>query len=246
MSKQNKTKHLNRRRFIGTTLTAAAAYSFMPKTTLGKSLGFGMANPDSTFGGVSIGTITYSYRSLPGSNAKETLDYLLQSGLSSCELMSSPVETTAGAPVMDMSAIMGQMGGPGGGAPGGGAPGGGAPGGGAPGGGAPGGGAPGGGAPGGGGGFQMPEGMREAMAKAQEETSEWRESMTSMAIFKEIREMYNDAGVDIRIVKFDNIGQDGMSAKELEYMFNVAKALGARGITTELDEAKAKNLGCSR
>ncbi len=89
----------------------------------------------------------------------------------------------------------------------------------------------------------MPPEMREAFQKAQAETSEWRKSITSMAKFEEIRRMYNDAGLDIHIVKFDNIGGEGVSDEELEYMFNVAKALGAKGITTELDEAKAMKLG---
>ena len=34
-----------------------------------------------------------------------------------------------------------------------------------------------------------------------------------------------------------------MSSEEHEYMFNVAKTMGAKGITTELNEAKAKKLG---
>ena len=61
--------------------------------------------------------------------------------------------------------------------------------------------------------------------------------------FKEIREMYNKARVDINIVKFGKIGGDKVSSEEHEYMFNVAKTMGAKGITTELSETKAKNLG---
>ena len=177
MSKQEKqNRQINRRRFIGIG-TAAAAYSFMPRFVRGNAHGLGMQKPDSIFGGVKIGAITYSFRSLPGKNAEDTLDYLIQCGLSSCELMSGPIEESAGAP----------------------------------------------------------NNRREIPA--------WRKTITSMDKFKEIREMYNNAGVDIDIVKFGNIGGDKVSSEELEYMFNVAKTMGAKGITTELSETKAKNLG---
>ena len=55
------------------------------------------AKPDSVFGGVQIGTITYSFRTLPGS-AEETLKYCLDCGISAIELMSNVAESYAGAP----------------------------------------------------------------------------------------------------------------------------------------------------
>lgn len=61
--------------------------------------------------------------------------------------------------------------------------------------------------------------------------------------FKALRKMYNDAGVNIHIVKFGNIGNNNMSDGEIEYYFNVAKALGAKGITREISEGAAKRLG---
>ncbi len=177
MKKQKKQNgQINRRRFIGIG-TAAAAYSFMPRFVRGNAYKFASEKPDSVFGGVTIGAITYSYRSLPGKNAEDTLDYLVQSGLSSCELMSGAIEISAGAP------------------------------------------------------------------DNRRDISTWRKTMTSMVKFKKIREMYNKAGVDINIVKFGNIGGDKVSSEEHEYMFNVAKTMGAKGITTELNESKAKNLG---
>ena len=219
MKKQNKQNgQINRRRFIGIT-AAAAAYSIMPRFVRGNAYGLGM--PDSTFGGVKIGAITYSFRSLPGTNAEDTLDYLVQCGLSSCELMSGPIEESAGAPVVNIREIMakfrqerpagerdsvpeGQQRR---------------------------------------GRFQMTPEMREAINKKREEIITWRKTIAFMDKFKEIREMYNNAGVDINIVKFDNIGGDEVSSEELEYMFNVTKTMGAKGITTELDETKAKKLG---
>ncbi|UCG28150.1 MAG: sugar phosphate isomerase/epimerase, partial [Bacteroidales bacterium] len=91
--------------------------------------------------------------------------------------------------------------------------------------------------------FQMTTEIREAINEKQKELTDWRKNCTSMDAFEKIREMYNKAGVGINIVKFDNIGAEENSPEEHEYMFNVARALGARGITTELDEAKAKKLG---
>jgi sugar phosphate isomerase/epimerase len=61
--------------------------------------------------------------------------------------------------------------------------------------------------------------------------------------FKALRKLYNDAGVNIHIVKFGNIGSDGMSEEQIDYYFEVAKALGARGITRELSDSAAKRLG---
>ncbi len=53
--------------------------------------------PDSKFGGVQVGVITYSFRALPD-GAKEVLGYCLECGLSGIELMSWTPEGYAGAP----------------------------------------------------------------------------------------------------------------------------------------------------
>ncbi|MDZ7639790.1 MAG: sugar phosphate isomerase/epimerase [Bryobacterales bacterium] len=55
------------------------------------------AKPNSKFGGVQIGVITYSFRSLPQS-APEVLGYITGCGLSAIELMSNVPEGYAGAP----------------------------------------------------------------------------------------------------------------------------------------------------
>ncbi|MGC9326153.1 MAG: sugar phosphate isomerase/epimerase family protein [Candidatus Hinthialibacter sp.] len=85
----------------------------------------------------------------------------------------------------------------------------------------------------------IPSGGRGQKGK---EVRDWRLS-ASMDKFKELRKMYNDAGVNIHIVKFGNIGDGNMPDEEIEYYFNVAKALGAKGITRELSEDAAKRLG---
>lgn len=209
---------IDRRRFIGIA-AAVAAYPFIPRIIRGNHW-ISPEKPNSVFGGVQIGAITYSYRELPGTSAEETLEYLLQSGLSSCELMYGAIEESAGAPNADIMQIItnyrkehppeprdtlpqGEQRMPR---------------------------------------FQMTPELRKIIADKQQEVVEWRKSVVSMDPFKAIRKMYNDAGVKINIVKFDTIGAEGMSAEELEYMFTVAKTMGARGITTELDEKKAKLL----
>ncbi len=186
MKEQDKLS-LSRRGFIGAT-AAVAASTVLPQIAIGA------AKPDSKFNGVQIGTITYSYRGLPGT-AEDILGYILKSGISSVELMGEPVEQFAGIP-----------------------------------------------AGGGRGGRDMTEEQKKAQQKAQEEQLKWRLSV-SMDKFKALRKMFNDAGVNIHIVKFGDIGNKNMPEGQIDYYFNVAKALGARGITRELSEDAAKILG---
>ena len=56
------------------------------------------AKPNSTINGVHVGTITYSYRSMPDQSAEAYLRYVVDSGISQIEFMGAPVEAFAGAP----------------------------------------------------------------------------------------------------------------------------------------------------
>jgi sugar phosphate isomerase/epimerase len=209
---------------------------------------FAQAKPNSLINGVQIGTITYSYRSMPDQSAEATLKYIVDSGISAVELMGGPAESFAGVP-----AGPGRGGGPGGGRAGGGR--------------GPGGRGPAGepapvppgakmgswngkscvipdeGARGGGGGRrggapaeQTPEQAAEqaALRAAQQEQTArlkaWRTSV-SMDPFKKLRKMYNDAGVTI--YAFKQLSTN-MSDEEFEYVFNVAEALGCTHTTLEL------------
>ncbi len=71
---------------------------------------------------------------------------------------------------------------------------------------------------------------------------EWRRS-APVERAREFRKKYEDAGVLIEIVKVD--GLFGMSDEELDYAFNLAKALGGRAISSEISHSKAelKRLG---
>ncbi len=90
----------SRRRFIGK-MGAMGCLSMMPGMLKADFLRLNI--PDSNFRGVQIGVIApFSFRGLPGS-ADDVLGYLLKTGLSSVELMSSAFETYAGAPASQQS-----------------------------------------------------------------------------------------------------------------------------------------------
>ncbi len=207
------------------------------------------AKPDSVINGVQIGAITYSYRSMPDQSGEATLKYVVDSGISGIELMGGPVESFAGAPTS------GRGGGPGAGGRGlegrrgaaaadapppqfnsswNGQPCNAAPPGDAP----P---AARGGGPGGGRRGETTPEQQAAQREAAEKLRAWRSSV-SMDKFKELRKMYNDAGVTIYAWKQLN---PSMSDAEYEYIFNVAEALGCTHTTLELptDEAQLKRIG---
>lgn len=195
MNNSKKSNSISRRKFIGTSATAAAALSLTP-------ISFGCNNssgtmPNSKFGGVQIGAITYSWRSMP-STAEDILKYCVEAGISSIELMGNVAEQFAGIPQGPPRPQRG---------------------------------------------VEMSDEDRaayqEAAAKAMEAQLEWRLSV-SMDKYKELRKMYNDAGVNIHIAKF---APANWTDEEIDYAFNAAKALGAKGITNEIGDEAAKRLG---
>jgi sugar phosphate isomerase/epimerase len=185
--------NLSRREFVAGA-AALAATSMAPKWSRAQ------ATPNSSFEGVQIGAITYSFRSMPGS-AQDLLNYCIECGISSVELMGGPAEAFAGAPEFErLSRPRGAQ--------------------------------------------ATEEALTAYNAKRREQDeilSEWRQTV-SMDKYAELRKMYNDAGVGIHIVKLGDINGN-MPKEEIEYCFNVARTLGARGITTEISEEKAKALG---
>jgi sugar phosphate isomerase/epimerase len=83
--------------------------------------------------------------------------------------------------------------------------------------------------------------QQAAQREAADKLKAWRTSV-SMDPFKALRKMYNDAGVEIYAWKRLS---PNMSNEELEYMFNVAEALGCTHTTLELtdDVAVLRRLG---
>ncbi len=172
-----------------------------------------LAKPNSKFGGVQIGVITYSFRALP-SSAEQVLKYCVDCGISAIELMSNVAESYAGSPVQGGGPAMGPAGQPG---PAGNR--------------APGARAAGQGRGPGGGRPQLTPEQLAARQKAAQELKQWRLSV-SMDKYKAFRKMYEDAGVKIYAFKLPPTMS--MSDQEYEYIWNVGQTLGANHITMEL------------
>ena len=102
MNKQKKTD-VTRRRFIGGA-AAVAALSVVPlsyscsnsETSAVSETAMDDGKPNSKFGGVQCGTITYSFRGLNG--VDETIAACVSAGVSSIELMGNGLEEAIGAP----------------------------------------------------------------------------------------------------------------------------------------------------
>ncbi len=90
--KNKNTNFVSRRRFIGTTAVATAGLAMAPRAFASVK-----GKPNSKFGGVQIGAITYSWRSMP-STAEDILNYCVEAGISSIELMGNVAEEYAGIP----------------------------------------------------------------------------------------------------------------------------------------------------
>jgi sugar phosphate isomerase/epimerase len=95
---KNLNNQISRRKFLGIT-AAATAFSIIPANFSPgtRPVQKKRIKPDSRFGGVQVGAITYSWRSMPGS-AEEVLQYCMQTGISSIELMGDVAENYAGLP----------------------------------------------------------------------------------------------------------------------------------------------------
>jgi sugar phosphate isomerase/epimerase len=239
---------MSRRHFNKTVLGAVPVLAAAQAMPWGAPLfAAAQARPSSRINGVQIGTITYSFRSMPDQSAEATARYCVESGISAIELMSGPIWSYLGQPSRGGGAGSGRAGrgGPGGRGRGavdpatltaswngvacapaqedggrrGAAPGGGRQ---------------------GGRGAQTPEQQAQAAEQAAE-MKKWRESV-SMDRVKALRKIFDDAGVTIYATKTINAN---MSDEELELNFAVAEALGATHTTLELieDEAALKRLG---
>jgi len=205
MENKNKVNNqVSRRKFLGATAaTAAAAATF---SMVPMNMAFGNtpvpapeAKPNSDFGGVKIGAITYSWRSMPG-GADNILKYCVETGISTIELMSGDVEAYLGAPKNPMAGMFGPRPPAPAAAPA--------------------------AAPAPAAATPPPPPQRPkltpeqeaAVAKYNAEIKAWRLAQP-MSKFEEVRKMFNDAGVDIHIVKFS---PSRWSDEEIDYAFKAA------------------------
>ena len=234
MENKNKSKgNLSRRKFLGST-AALAAFSLVPSNLIGRSTSLaGLATgtlPDSKFGGVQMGAITYSWRDMPG-GVENCIKYCTEAGLSSIELMSGDVEDYLGAPKNPMAGMFGPPPPPppppaqpaaaaAAAAPPAGAPATAAP-------------------------AAAPRQRREltpeqqaAVTKYNQDLKAWRISVP-MAKVEAIKKMFDAAGIKIHIVKYSPAR---WSDEEIDYAFKSAKALGAKGVSDELGEDAVKKL----
>lgn len=216
--KENSKRQFSRRKFLGSTATLAA-FSMVPFSLSSKSLPGEKKETGSNFGGVQIGAITYSWRSMPG-GVDNVIKYCKEAGISSIELMSNDVEDFLGAPKNPMAGMFGPPPPPPPPAPGA---------------------TPAVAAPAPAGPPQRPEltqEQKDAIAKYNLDLKAWRLSVP-MSKFTEAKKMFDDAGIKIHIVKFS---PSRWSDEEIDYAFNAAKALGAKGVTEEIGEAAVKKL----
>jgi len=95
MSKKSNPMH-SRRTFLYQTTFASLGLLVAGNAVFAASNIF-YDKPNSLFNGVQIGTITYSFRSMPGS-AAQLLQYCIDSNISAIELMGDAIEEYAGAP----------------------------------------------------------------------------------------------------------------------------------------------------
>ena len=171
---------------------------------------------DSKFGGVQIGAITYSFREMH--DLDSIIDAMVKCGLGEAELMSNQAEAALGAPAPQFPrpVNMGQRRpatAPGAGA-----------------------------GPG-----ARPRVAREPMteeqiAAARARTADlrnWRLGV-SMDKFKDVRKKFDNAGIDIRLLCF-NMNQ-AITDEEIDYAFQMAKALGARAMSTTTQVSVSKRV----
>jgi sugar phosphate isomerase/epimerase len=86
---------------------------------------------------------------------------------------------------------------------------------------------------------QQAEARKAAEARA-EEMRKWRSTL-SMDKFKDVRKKFDDAGIQLRLLTY-NMNVNTTKDEDIEYGFEMAKALGVRGITTSTQVSMAKRI----
>ena len=207
---------LSRRGFLSGSAAALATASLAPIAT---SCQTGPVIPGidefgSKFGGVQIGAITYSWRSMPG-GLENIVTYCKESGISSIELMSGDLENFLGIPARQGGAARGQQqrlqpgqepprltpeeqaaqe--------------------------------------------AAAEAARIATEQYNAEVKAFRLGVTPEKVAA-AKKLFDDAGIGVHIVKF---APSGWSDEEIDYAFITAKAMGAKAVCEEVGERAATKL----
>jgi sugar phosphate isomerase/epimerase len=196
MQEGNKSEgKVSRRQFFS---TATAAFSMVPLHYAVKNSPINaiIEKPNSNFGGVQIGAITYSWRSMP-STPEDIIKYCIEAGLNSIELMGNVAEEYAGIPSGPARPPRGTV--------------------------------------------QTDEqraANKKAAAEAAEARRKWRVSLP-MKKYEDLRKLFNDGGINIHIAKFSPAA---WTDEEIDYSFNAARALGAKGVCNEIGDDACKRL----
>jgi sugar phosphate isomerase/epimerase len=84
----------------------------------------------------------------------------------------------------------------------------------------------------------------DAQRAGRERLRQWRQKAPAVAMEKygELRKKYEDAGVSIQLIKFDDLTAEWPDG-EIDYAFTVARTLGCRGITCEPPLGHTRKLG---
>lgn len=225
---KNSNNKVSRRQFFGASAAALAATT-LASGTLSSCSGGGapVAVPalqeGSKFGGVQIGAITYSWRTMPG-GLENIIKYCKTAGLNSIELMSGDLEEFLGLPENPLAAVFEDVNrdpatqaAP---------------------------------KPGqeyryiaiGSGYIRVPypftKEQQDAVDKYNADIKEWRINLPLSKV-EEAKNYMKENGVLPHIVKF---GPSGWSDEEIDYAFKVAKAMGAKAVTDEISLKSAQKL----
>ena len=205
----------SRRTFLKQSAMGLAMASFLPSalTSCASDSAAPAANStgiNSNFHGVKIGCITYSWRSMPAKTVDEIIAYCKQANLGSLELMSNDLERVLGVPESPQQRIMAEAR------------------------------------------AKMPApkpgerpGRPQLTAEQQAEIDKYNEDLKAwrvnmdMAKVEAVRKQFNDAGIEIHIVKF---APANWSDEEIEYACKATKAMGAKAITQEISLEAAQRL----
>lgn len=212
--KDKKETDLSRRQFIGASAALAAGVAISGSVFGSPAIIRNLSKPYSEIKGVQIGTITYSYRSMPDQSAEATLRYVVDSGISAIELMGDPAESFAGKPEApfdrrtfwmtmrrrnEEEMTEDQK--------------------------------------------KELEEMRAKVAAYNKKVEEWRSSV-SMEKFSQVRKMYKDAGVSIYAFKPSTFGQNNTDAEiDYGFRAAKALGASHVTVELPENEAQSKKLG---
>ena len=188
MDNSNKT---SRRKFLGQSAALLGAVALPACAT--KSVMNTAAKVSSTEG-FKLGAISYSFREL-SSDAMKVLEYSVNAGMNTIELMGWTAEGFAGAPAVPTF-------------------------------------------PGANATKAERDQFRRDRSAQGKAVKEWR-ATAKLEKFEELREIYNNAGVEIDILK---LGEARWSDSEIDYAFEAARLVGARGISFEISNEVAERM----